>query len=280
MRPALPAAALLLALAAPAHAQNPFVSFGGAYAQNFDALRQNNAGQVPIPGILNRVDAQPFTASAAGELTGWRWRQSGTATAFSRGDGSAAAGQGYSFGNAFNDGEAALGNLTGSANPSTYFGVILRNNTGAALSSVTISYTGEQWRSGGRGDGTADRLAFGYALNSNELPGTSATTGVPALDFTSPVTAGAAGVLDGNAAPNRTLVTSVLSFGPAATWLPGTDLALRWSDDDILGVDDAMAIDNFMIVVQPVPEPATVLGTAAGALALGRLARRRRGAAG
>lgn len=169
-------------------AQNPTASFGpSGYGQNFDILRQNQANQTAMPGVLNRVDLAPFTAVAApNALTGWRWRQGGTQTAFSRDNGSTATGQGYSYGNNFNDNEAALGNVAGSLNANTYFGVILRNNTGAAVSSVVVSYVGEQWRSSGRGDGTADGLQFGYALTSNELPNTFGATTVPALDFASP----------------------------------------------------------------------------------------------
>jgi hypothetical protein len=189
------------------------------YEQNFDILRQNNATLLPnnvMPGVLNRVDQTPFTAVAdPNALTGWRWRRGSTATGFQRGDGSLTTGQGYSYGNEFNDGEAALGVLTSGSNTGSYFGLIIRNNTGTAIPEVTVTYVGEQWRFGGRTDGSADRLEFGYALNSNELPGTAGTTAVPALNFNSIVTTGAAGAIDGNAAANRVTVTGTIALaGP------------------------------------------------------------------
>lgn len=225
--------------------------------------------------MLNRVDATPFTSSTAGGPSGWRWRRTGAHTGFLRGDGSSNTGQGYSFGTEFNSGEAALGNLTSNANLNASFGVIRRNQTGADLPSVTISYAGEQWRFGGRTDGSADPLRFGYVLGSNELPGVGTTTLVEGLNFNSVVTTGTSGSLVGNDAAIRAILSQTITFGGVG-WQAGTDLAVQWLDTDVAGLDDGLGIDDFRVTVVPVPEPACVLALAGGALAASGLRRRLR----
>src|SRR3954470_5023771 len=166
--------------------------------------------------------------------------------------GSSTTGDIYSYGAAAST-ERALGELrSGTLIP--LFGAKFTNNTGAAITSLDISYTGEEWRFGGVHSTVADRLDFQYSVNATDLS-TGTYLDANALDFNPPITAGTAGALDGNAAANRTAISSTitgLSIPNGATFF------IRWTDVDATGADDGLAIDNFSItphggVVPPTP---------------------------
>src|SRR5690348_16864726 len=79
---------------------------------------------------------------------GWAIAESGTAanTSYGVGTGSLNTGNTYSFG-ATNSTDRALGSLlSGSLSPS--FGASFTNTTGQAITSLDVSYLGEQWRLG------------------------------------------------------------------------------------------------------------------------------------
>jgi len=150
----------------------------------------------------------------------------------------------YSYGAAAST-ERALGELrSGTLIP--LFGVKLTNNTGVTLTSLDISYTGEQWRFGGVHSTIADRLDFQYSLDATDLS-TGTWTDANALDFNPPVTAGTAGALDGNAASNRTAISSTV---PGLSIPNGASFFIRFNDVDATGADDGLAVDDFSITPQ------------------------------
>lgn len=111
---------------------------GVAYSQNFDVL------------------AASGTASTLPE--GWVYVEAGAnANAlYTAGTGSSNTGDTYSFG-AVGNSDRALGGLR-SGNLVPLFGVEFRNDTGSTITSISISYWGEQWRLGT--SGRQDRLDF------------------------------------------------------------------------------------------------------------------------
>ncbi|MFN2438799.1 MAG: hypothetical protein ABR503_06330, partial [Chitinophagaceae bacterium] len=111
----------------------------------------------------------------------------------SAGTGSSNSGDTYSFGTAGN-GERAFGGLqTGNLIPT--LGALFTNNSGNNITSLTISYMGEQWRLGSNTAGRLpDRLDFQYSLNATNLTN-GLWTDVDALDFNSPVLTGTNGAL-------------------------------------------------------------------------------------
>ena len=160
----------------------------------------------------------------------------------------------YSYGSAAAT-DRALGELrSGTLIP--LFGAKFTNNTGATITSLDVSYTGEQWRFGGVHSTVADRLDFQYSLNATDLS-TGTYLDANALDFNPPVTAGTAGALDGNAAANRTAISSTitgLSIPNGATFF------IRLNDVDATGADDGLAIDDFSVTphgagATPTPTP-------------------------
>jgi hypothetical protein len=111
--------------------------------------------------------------------------------------------------------------------------VLLRNDSGQAISQLYIAYTGEQWR-------TAAALAgFAVQLSDQRQPHHQPVfrymTSVSALNFISPITGGIASALDGNLAANQSELSAVLSLA-----LPENSyIMLRWSNPNDQGADQA-----------------------------------------
>lgn len=171
-------------------------------------------------------------------------------------NGSANAGDTYSYGTGS---DRALGMLrSGSLAPT--IGARLRNDTALAVSEIAVSFTGEQWRLGTVG--RSDRIAAQYSLNATSLGDSAATwVNIAALDFVAPVSSGATGALDGNAAANRASVSA--SIG-GINLAPSASLWLRWVDMDASGADDGLAIDDISFAVAgdpPVDNPPSVAST-------------------
>lgn len=167
---------------------------------------------------------------------GWFFSEQGTGanTTYAVGTGSSNSGNTYSFGLA-DDTERALGGLlSGSVTPS--FGAKVRNNTGSAIQSVKISYTGETWRVGTAD--RSDRLDFQYSTDATSLT-TGTWTDFDALDYENPGQA----IGNGSVQHSETL-SAVISHISIAN---GSSLWIRWNDFDASGADDGMAIDDVSI---------------------------------
>lgn len=206
------------------------VNFTGYYFQDFDSLANSGTGST-----------LPY---------GWHFAEKGANanTTYTAGTGSGTGGDTYSFGPASSS-DRALGSQA-SNNLQSIFGVAFKNNTGGDITSLNIAYVVEQWRIGNTG---TTRLDTSFAeLSAAALDiSTGLWTKVPQLNLYSTVgTATTAGALDGNNSANRTLVTyTVTGF----TIPNGTTVWLRWSDINITGSDDALAIDSFTLEI---PAPA------------------------
>jgi predicted extracellular nuclease len=196
-------------------------SIGTAYTQDFNTLASSGTSST-LP-------------------TGWAFSESGTNanTTYTAGTGSGNTGDTYSFGATGNT-ERALGGLqSGSLIPTV--GACFTNNTGGPITSLVISYTGEQWRLGATG--RADRIDFQYSTNATSLT-TGTWTDVDALDFSSPITTGTVGALDGNTAANRTGISFTISSLNIAN---GVTFFVRWNDFNASGADDGLAVDDFSL---------------------------------
>src|ERR1043166_8062965 len=168
--------------------------------------------------------------------------------------GSSTTGDIYSYGSAGST-DRALGELrSGTLIP--LFGAKFTNNTGATLTSLDVSYTGEQWRFGGVHSTVADRLDFQYSVNATDLS-TGTYLDANALDFNPPITTGTAGALDGNAAANRPAISSTIT---GLSIRNGATFFIRFNDVDATGADDGLAVDDFSVtphggVPTPTPTP-------------------------
>jgi hypothetical protein len=232
--------AILCLAVNPLQAQVSLTTPSGTYEQHFDGLASTGT-----------VD---FTTLPLG----WLLRETGTGanTTYTADNGGLNSGNSYSYG-ATGQTERALGGLlSGSVTPT--FGVSFTNNTGATITSLTITYTGEQWRCGATA--RVDRLDFQYSLNATDLA-TGAWTDVDQLDFASPNTA-ATGALNGNLGTNQTAITFTIS---GLTIPAGSTFFLRWNDFNATGADDGLAVDDFSLTWATGTTPGTTVSVAAGA---------------
>ncbi|WP_392531283.1 lamin tail domain-containing protein [Nostoc sp. C117] len=216
----------------------PAINFTGTiYTQDFDTLA-NSGTSTTLP-------------------TGWEFLETGTNanTTYTAGTGSSNTGDTYSFGSSGST-ERALGGLqSGSLIPT--IGVSFSNNTGSTITSLAVSYRGEEWRLGTAS--RTDKLDFQYSLDATSLAN-GTWTDVDSLDFSSPNTSGSVGLRDGNATGNFTNISTTISGLNIAN---GATFYLRWQDFNASGSDDGLAIDDFSLSV-PVPTSAGVTITQSG----------------
>jgi len=207
-------------------------------------LRQQVSGQSISIGALNSTYIQDFNAlansgSSAILPNGWYLSESGTSSnsTYSAGTGSGNTGDTYSFGSVAST-ERALGGLR-SANLNPTYGAKFTNSTGVTISSLSISYRGEEWRLGALARN--DRIDFQYSLNATSLI-TGTWIDENNLDFSTPNISGVIGALDGNLALNSLSISYTIS---GLTIPGGSSFWIRWQDFDPVGADDGLAIDDF-----------------------------------
>lgn len=235
-----------------------------------------------VPGAFSYSQDFDNQLADTGSSNGWTdnttipaWYSNRTTYAGSTG--TATTGGLFSYGPASSS-ERALGSLASAGAPTIAFGVQFKNTSGnLAISQITVAYTGEQWRNGGSGTPNPQSLTFAYKVGSGlDLlsPPSGGWVSVPALDFTSPVSSGGSGALNGGLPANQTVISAVLLTG--LTLAPGQELFLRWLDINDGGNDHGLAIDNLTVAWVAVPEasPAGALGLVGGLALAGWLHRR------
>jgi hypothetical protein len=128
----------------------------------------------------------------------------------------------HSYGTGTNT-ERALGSVGSNTTGDIFFGFKLTNSTGNTITSLDVSYVGEQWRNGG--NTAAQQLDFQYRVENTGVvtdinTPSSAWLDFNMLDFVSPVVGATAAALDGNAAANRTAKsdTVTLTAAPGQVW--------------------------------------------------------------
>src|SRR5205085_10220446 len=142
--------------------------------------------------------------------------------------------------------DRAFGSVASGTPGDIFHALKLTNNTGSTITSLDISYTGEQWRNGG--NTSAQQLDFQYQVaNAGTITDantpTTGWTDFDTLDFVSPTTGATAAALDGNAAANRTAKSANLPV----TVNNGQEIWLRWKDTNDAGNDHGPAIDDFSV---------------------------------
>src|SRR5215468_3620053 len=160
-------------------------ALGTPLTENFDSLASTGTG---------------ITWTDNSTIPGWY----STRTTYNSGTGSSNTGALYSFGVAGTNPatDRALGSVASGGTGTIFQAVRLTNNTGGTITSLDISYVGEQWRNGG--NTAAHTLTFQYqagnagVVTGANTPSTGWTTFTP-LSFTGPITGATAAALDGNA---------------------------------------------------------------------------------
>ncbi|MBS0569019.1 MAG: hypothetical protein JSS28_00270 [Proteobacteria bacterium] len=192
-----------------------------SYTQNFDSLANS--------GTANDASTLP---------AGWAFYFNGTTTTYRADNGGSNAGGIYSYG-ATGSNERAFGTLLSSTN-TPFIGACFQNDTGGTITSLDISYTGEEWRLGTAS--RADVLNFEYSTDATDVK-TGTWTGVSALNFTTPDQA-TAGAKDGNSVAEQTALSSTIS---GLTLASGATVWIHWVDGNASSADDGLAVDNFSL---------------------------------
>jgi hypothetical protein len=208
-----------------------------------------NAASTNYTQDFNTLTSGTWTDNTT--LTGWYARTDLTASiaTYAANTGATTAAGLYAFGvlgtNPLSDralGYSASNGFTGASGTGKgYMGWRLKNNTGSAISSVTVTWSGEEWRVNGNAVNQSLVLSYQQASTVTSLiTGTWTTT---ASTFTSPIIAGTT-ALDGNAAANRVANISVV----ITVAIPaGEEIMLRWEDLNDVGNDHFLAIDDITV---------------------------------
>lgn len=211
------------------------VTYNGGASQDFNTLVSSGTG------------------TAANMPTGWYFVTGNNLTSYAADDGTLnTAGNVYSYGSTGNA-ERAFGSLLVNATISAKIGAKLLNQSGSTLSQLQVSYTGEVWQYQAT---VADKLTFEYSTDATSLT-TGTWTSVTQLDFNVPGTVVGTGKKDGNLAANRAAVSFNLTGLNVAD---GSVLWVRWSDANVSGVDNGLAIDD-VVFGTPVDTPPAVSTT-------------------
>ncbi len=215
-------------------------AFGTPLTENFDSLASSGTP----------------TWTDNSTIPGW-YAQFGTnvnnPTTYTPSTGSSGTGALYSFGSTGAT-DRGLGSVGSGTTTDIFWAVKLTNNTGATITSLSVSYTGEEWRAGGctptpctPAAQTVDfqyRIASAGVISDANTPTTSWVDHDP-LDFISPQTGtSTASALDGNSPANRTALSSTISV----TINPGQEVWLRWKDINHASNDHGLAIDDFSVI--------------------------------
>ena len=212
------------------------ITLGAPLTENFDTLASTGTG---IAWADNTT------------IPGWY----SSRVTYNSGTGSSNTGALYSFGVAGTNPvtDRALGSVGSGGTGTIFYGARFINNTGNTITSLDVSYFGEQWRNGGSSNATpgipqtADfqyQVANAGVITAINTP-SSGWVNHDALDFTSPISGTvAAAALDGNAAANRTAKASSISL----TVAPGQEVWLRWVDIDHANNDHGLAVDDLSVI--------------------------------
>ena len=198
---------------------DPISFTGTTYLQDFNSLT-SAGGSASLP-------------------IGWLSSESGPSanTSYAANTGGLNTGDTYSYGT---DADRAFGGLrSGSLVPT--IGAKIQNNSGVLISSLAISYRGEQWRLGSTGRN--DRLDFQYSLDATSLT-TGTWSDADGLDFIGPISSGATGAKDGNDPSNYVEYNFTLN---GLSIPANSSFYIRWLDQDAAGADDGLSIDNFTL---------------------------------
>jgi hypothetical protein len=151
-----------------------------------------------------------------------------------------------SFGTTMED--RALGyNISDGVGDAVY-GMKIVNNTSTIITSLSVTYTGEQWA---YADKDPQSLEFSYKINATALTD-SDFVAVPDLKFTSPITGDVtnANMIDGNETANKLvgITHEIKVIIPV-----GEYVFFKWSDMNDAMADHMLAIDDITITAGIVP---------------------------
>ncbi len=199
--------------------------------------------QLMSSGYSQDFNTLKDTGSSSELPEGWHLLETGSNADgnYTASAGSGTGGNTYSYGSQGSN-ERALGSLRASS-LIPVFGASFINHTGDVISSLHVSYTGEQWRAGVKNRNEADIVVFEYSLDASSLS-SGTWNNVAGLNLLSPNINASTNILDGNSSENR----REISYTITGLSIPeDAEFWIRWQDEDMTGSDDGLAIDDFSI---------------------------------
>lgn len=198
----------------------PLTALGTPYYQDFNSLSNSSeSGTLPVGWVLVESKANANNMYKAST-------------------GNANVGDTYSFGST-NTSDRALGGIQdGTLVP--LFGASFTNHTGGVIQSITIKYTGEEWRYSRLT--RSDKLVFELSTDATSLENGIWSKNAD-LNFLTPSLT-TVGPRDGNAPVNRTDLQATIT---SLSIEPGKTFWIRWIDFDAFLEDDGLAVDDFSL---------------------------------
>jgi len=219
----------------------------------------SNFAQISIPSGAFTYNQNFITLANTGTAVAWSnnvtlvgWhlfnKTPAAITTYEQGTGSSSAGAFLSYGTASSS-ERSLGGL---ASGGAYFGspssgavagwiaIGFTNNTGSTITSFNISFDGEQWRNGG--NTTAQSMVLEHGIGASFTTVSTWTAPGGNFDWTSPVATATPAAVDGNVAGKVTGKGGTIS---GLMWATGTTLWIRWIENNDVGNDHGLSIDDF-----------------------------------
>ncbi|MCX5928026.1 MAG: ExeM/NucH family extracellular endonuclease [Cyanobium sp. LacPavin_0920_WC12_MAG_63_22] len=224
------------------------ISFNGNYGQNFDGLALSgtnnpwtNDGTLPGWHLFRQPSASPVAITSYNADTGaannGNFLSYGSSGISDRGLGGLASGGAYF-------GSPASGSVAG------WFALALSNATAAPITNLAIAFNGEQWRNGGNTTAQTMVLEYGYGASFDQVATWTAPGGN--FNWASPVATATAAAVDGNNAGRAGNLGGTLNLG-ASPWAASTTLWLRWTENNDVGNDHGLAIDDLTITTAQPP---------------------------
>lgn len=236
----------LIVLASLSYAQVSLTALNTAYTQNFDGLASTGTGTGTVT-TTGTSGSKVASVILSGSLSGWYFVETTTNAdgVYTASTGSDTPGDTYSYGASAST-ERALGSIA-SSNLLSKYGAQFKNDTGNTIDQLVISYTGEQWRLGDVARATKDQIVFEYSTNATSLT-TGTWTEVTALKYeTTVIQSGPVGAKDGN---HPTFRASLSNTVKGLNISAGQTFWVRFSDINISGTDDGLAVDDFSLTPQ------------------------------
>jgi autotransporter-associated beta strand protein len=251
----------LLALGAASVTAGP-INFNGTttYTQDFEGLSSTTAsGATPGSG-MNELTT--LAGNSTTSVSSWFvYGTAGWGLKWGVTNGSSNAGSFYALVNSATAGSVtnhALGSLASGSNIG-FFGLVLRNDSGATINDLSIAYDEVMNRNPST---TPNPYPLSYLVSSTAVATASASVGAgtfaDAAGSWNTTTLGFTTPSSGTGAPSTTQTTLNNTVTKIATitgtlsglnWTAGDYIYLRWTDTDNAGGDSSAGVDNFSLSV-------------------------------
>jgi autotransporter-associated beta strand protein len=253
--------AALLALGAAGAAAAPIDFNGTTYNQDFQTM---TGTAIATSAVTVSTMTELSTLSGAASITGWYMYGTGWSGSLNKWHGADSGASNAGGVRQLYDGSGAraLGSIASNSYLG-YFGLILKNTSGATIDTLSLSYDAVMNRNPSATtlaqesnlSALANKYALSYAVRANGAGNFTAMTNVTSLDFTTPTTGpGAPATVSGGSRTMSSVTTigtrisGTLSASPLG-WAAGEYLYVAWYDGNDTGNDATAGIDNFSISV-------------------------------